>query len=89
MERQNDFEFMKQRVADFIERLDEIVTDEQNEIIRVKEQESKVETDKRLKRIIKTLKKVKLYSENDEMEDYGDKFRDERTEMSRGDRSNK
>lgn len=80
---------MKQRVADFIERLDEIVTDEQNEIIRVKEQESKVETDKRLKRIIKTLKKVKLYSENDEMEDYGDKFRDERTEMSRGDRSNK
>lgn len=87
-ERKNQFEFIKEQVELFVDRLDDIVKATFKSKKDDQRKEARREYKARIKKVIKSLKRARLYSAEEEARDYGGEYREaDDGESSRGEKS--
>jgi len=87
-ERKNQFEFIKEQVELFIDRLEDIVKATFKSKRDDQRKEARRDYKQRIKKVIKSLKRARLYTPEEEARDYGGEYREtDDGESSRGEKS--
>ena len=73
-EKANQFEDFKRLTKDFIERIDDIVGRAHKMRVEEKKKEARREYKLKIKKVIKVLKRNKIYSREEEVRDYGQEY---------------